>query len=166
MQARRTVLLMAAVFLFLSLGGFFQLSLLRLTLHHVEQRSVSGTAADCVLRLSEKRFHELLQGRDEIRIGTCWYDVSSVVIRKGQVTVRLHRDTGESYWRELLVHASGKTQEKKLPVNFLFYYLSCPHTLSGHAPIVEQVSGLPEPSVPPTAVAGIFRPPGDFSAVC
>ncbi|MFM2136558.1 MAG: hypothetical protein RL021_1958 [Bacteroidota bacterium] len=164
MQARRTELLMGSVFLFLSLGGFFQLSVLRLSMHHAEQRSITGPGY--VLRLTEKSYKELLQDRDELRIGGCWYDVSSVDSRDGEVIVRLHRDAGESYWRELMEHASGKTTEKKMPVTFLFYYLTSSRTISEPAPTVEKVTTPREPSVMPTPVADLFRPPCYFSTAC
>lgn len=166
MQPYRGVLLLVSVFIFLSLGGFFHLSVLRLACHHQEQRTVAGSASDRLLRLTERDFLDLVNNRDELRIGDSWYDIRSVDIRQGYVLVRLQLDMAESYWRELLVNTCSKSPEEKVPVAFLFYYLSSTPPLSVPASPSENIFPLPAPGFRSAMTVVLFRPPCGFSPAC
>lgn len=157
---------MAVVILFLSLGGFFHLSVLRLAMHRHEQRSLPFSDSGRTLRLNQKQYVELVQGHDELQIGTTWYDVRSVEVLLGEVVVHLHQDTAESYWRELLVDSFGHSPHKSATVLFLFYYISSQDHFSGSSPFFDVIPGQPVPSIAPAITVGLLRPPCCFNTLC
>jgi len=165
MRARGSALPMAMICLFLAMGGAFHLSSIRLLLHWNSQRQLEAAVGFTEIKISERQYLENVKDRDEVLVGTRWFDIAEIFRQEGDVVLRGHFDDHESLLRSLVQRMSQDTGTDIAKCFFQFYFddgVMPPVSLSV---FWMSLSTFDVSGVPSFWFDHLLKPPAEFSSL-